>query len=164
MVYADLRRLAAAHLSGRRPWQTLQPTALVHEVYLKMVGAADPGWEGRGHFFGAAAIAMREVIVDHARRRGAGKRGGGRANVPLEAVAELSVAGAPLDVALAVDEALKRFEAAHPRHAQIVLLRYFAGLSGEEIAETLGVTTRTVERDWRFARAWLHGAMSGEIT
>lgn len=164
LVYADLRRLAASHLSGQRPGQTLQPTALVHEVYLKMVGTADPGWEGRGHFFGVAAIAMREIIVDHARRKGAEKRGSGRKNVPLSAAAEISVAGASLDEALAVDEALKRLETAHPRQARIVLLRYFAGLSEDEIAEALGITTRTVERDWRFARAWLHGAISGEIT
>lgn len=162
LVYADLRRLAAAHLSGR-PGQTLQPTALVHEVYLKMVGTADPGWEGRGHFFGVAALAMREIIVDHARRKSAAKRGSGRSNLPLDAAAEISVAGGSFDEVLAVDEALKRLETAHPRPARLVLLRYFAGLSEHEIAEALGVTTRTVERDWRFARAWLRGAMSGEI-
>ncbi len=163
VVYADLRRLAAAHLSGQRPWHTLQPTALVHEVYLKIAAASDPGWEGRGHFFGAAAMAMREILVDHARRKNAGKRGGGRPALPLEDAHELSAAGASLDEVLAVDEALKRLEVGHPRPAQIVLMRYFAGLSGEEISEALGVTTRTVERDWRFARAWLHAALSGDL-
>jgi RNA polymerase sigma factor (TIGR02999 family) len=159
VVYGELRKLAAAQMARLRPGQTLQPTALVHEAYLKLVGEADPRWNGRGHFFGAAAQAMRELIVDHVRRKAAGKRGGGRAPEPLDAAVADIAAGAgdlgPEDV-LAVDAALERLEAEHPRKAQVAVMRYFGGLSEQEIAEALGVTTRTVEREWRFARAFLH--------
>jgi RNA polymerase sigma factor (TIGR02999 family) len=157
VVYGELRRLAAAQMAKLRPGETLQPTALVHEAYLKLVGSADPGWNGRGHFFGAAAQAMREIIVDHVRRKAAAKRGGGRVAEGLDAAVAVAVAvdfGAE-DV-LAVDAAVERLAAEHPRKASVVVMRYFGGLSEEEIAQALGVTIRTVEREWRFARAFLH--------
>ncbi|WP_437992426.1 ECF-type sigma factor [Sorangium sp. So ce145] len=159
VVYGELRKLAAAQLSRLRPGETLQPTALVHEAYLRLVGAADPGWNGRGHFFGAAAQAMRELIVDHVRRRSAAKRGSGRRPAELDAAFDVASGDLGLEDVLAVDAALKRLEGAHPRKAQVVVMRYFGGLSEEESAEALGVTARTVERDWRFARAFLHEAL-----
>jgi RNA polymerase sigma factor (TIGR02999 family) len=161
VVYGELRKLAAAQMARLRPGETLQPTALVHEAYLKLVGQADPGWNGRGHFFGAAAQAMREIIVDHVRRKSAAKRGAGRPNEDLDAAFDVSADGLDLEDVLAVDAALGRLEAEHPRKAKVVVMRYFGGLSEEEIAEALGVTTRTVEREWRFARAYLHEALSG---
>lgn len=160
VVYDELRRLAAAQLGRLRPGQTLQPTALVHEAYLKLVGDADPGWNGRGHFFGAAAQAMREIIVDHIRRKSAVKRGGGRPHHALDEAVAISAGDLQPEEALAVDEALKRLEVEHPRQAKVVVMRYFAGLTEAEIAEALGVTPRTVERDWRFARAYLHAILS----
>jgi RNA polymerase sigma factor (TIGR02999 family) len=166
LVYAELRKLAAAQMSRLRPGDTLQATALVHEAYLKLVGQADPGWSGRGHFFGAAAQAMRNLIVDHIRHKSAAKRGGGQPKAELDdalgATLVASGGGLSAEDALAVDEAVKRLEAEHPRKAQVVVMRYFGGLSAEEIAEALGVTTRTVEREWRFARAYLHAALRGE--
>ena len=162
VLYGELRKLAAAQMSRLRGGETLQPTALVHEAYLKLVANADPRWNGRGHFFGAAAQAMRELIVDYLRRKSAGKRGGGRPNEPLEAAIAVSAGSLGPDDALAVDAALRELEAAHPRKAKVVVMRYFGGLSEEEIAETLGVTTRTVEREWRFAKAWLHAALLSE--
>ena len=159
VVYAELRRLAAAQLSRQRPGHTLQPTALVHEAFLKLVKGGDPQWQNRGHFFAAATLAMREIIVDGARRRAAVKRGGGRARTTLDGLTHAGEA-ADLDEVLAVDDALRRLEAAHPRAARGVAMRYFAGLSEEEIAAALEITTRTVERDWRFARAWLHQVLA----
>jgi RNA polymerase sigma factor (TIGR02999 family) len=162
VVYRELRAIAAAQMARLRPGQTLQPTALVHEAYLKLVGRPGPGFHGRGHFFGAASQAMREIVVDHVRRRSAGKRGGGRAHEALDA--EIAAAPGALDAddVLAVDAAIRRLEADHPRRAEVVVMRYFAGLSIEEIAEALGVTTRTVEREWRFARAFLHDLLGPE--
>ncbi|APR76724.1 Hypothetical protein A7982_02071 [Minicystis rosea] len=162
LVYGELRRLAAAHMSKLRPGETLRPTALVHEAYLKLVGAADPGWNGRGHFFGAAAQAMREIIVDHVRRKSAQKRGGGRVAEDLDAAVGVAATDLDADDVLAVDAALRALEAEHPRRAQVVVMRYFGGLSEEEIAAALEVTTRTVEREWRFARAYLHEQLARE--
>lgn len=160
-LYEQLRRLAGAQMARLRPGQTLQPTALVHEAYLKLVGDRDPGWNGRGHFFGAAARAMREIIVDHARRRSAQKRGGGQV---LRLDTDLDVAPAagapPLDDVLAIDVALSELARVHPRKADLVVLRYFGGLTMEEAAEALGLTLRTAEREWRFARALLAEALS----
>lgn len=156
IVYAELRKLAAAQMARLRPGETLQPTALVHEAYLKLVGQSDPGWNGRGHFFGAAAQAMRELMVDHIRRKSAHKRGGGRPNEELDAAILVPSAELGAEDVLAIDGALQQLEAEHPRKAQVVVMRYFGGLSEEEIAEALGVTTRTVEREWRFARAYLY--------
>lgn len=160
LVYDELRRLARARMAQLAPGNTIQPTALVHEAYLQLVGDADPGWNGRGHFFGAAAQAMREILVDTARRRRALKRGGDREQMPLD---DALVSAVTLDIdsedLIALDLALDDFQAQHPRAAQIVMLRQFAGLATSTIAEVLDVTTRTVERDWRFARAWLKKAV-----
>ncbi|MHC5113885.1 MAG: ECF-type sigma factor [Planctomycetota bacterium] len=154
LLYDELRRLAAARMGRLAPGQTLQPTALVHEAYMRVVGEADPGWDGRGHFFAAAARAMRNIIVDQARRRAALKRGGGRVRMPLDD-ADLAIQPPREDV-LALDEAMKRLEADDPRKGEIVNLRYFAGLTVEETAASLGVSVGTVEREWRYIRSWLH--------
>jgi RNA polymerase sigma factor (TIGR02999 family) len=159
LVYRELRRLAAAQLARLRPGQTLQPTALVHEAYAKLVGSGDPGWDGRGHFFAAAATAMRELVVDAVRRKAAAKRGGGVPAEDLDAALAVPRGGPGLDDVLAVDAAIKRLEVEYPRKAKVVVMRYFGGLADEEIAAAVGVNVRTVERDWRFARAWLHSVL-----
>jgi RNA polymerase sigma factor (TIGR02999 family) len=160
LVYDELRRLARARLDRTPPGNTLQPTALVHEAYLKLVREADPGWDGRHHFFGAAARAMRDIVVDHARHKAALKRGGAAARVDFDAV-DVSLERSPEDI-LALDQALRRLEAQDPRKAQLVLLRSFAGLSMAEAAAALDISERTAERDWRFIRAWLQAEMSGD--
>jgi RNA polymerase sigma factor (TIGR02999 family) len=155
VLYAELRRLAAVLTAQRAPGQTLTPTALVHEAYLRLVRHQDPGWQGRRHFFGAAAQAMREILIEQARRKGRLKRGGRGRRVELsEGLAWIEP---PADDILALDEALGRLQAEDARLAEIVLLRYFSGLSVEETASVLGVSVSTVTRDWRFARAWLTG-------
>jgi len=156
-VYAELRRLAAA-LAGRLPpGQTLQPTALVHEAYLKLVRDRDPGWDGRRHFFGAAAQAMREILVDQARRKAARKRGGGGRRIDLSD--GLAVIEPPADDLMALDEAIERLRADQPQLAEVVLLRYYAGLGVEETAGVVGRSVSTVTREWRRARAWLAGRL-----
>jgi RNA polymerase sigma factor (TIGR02999 family) len=155
LVYGELRRLAAARLARLAPGQTLGPTALVHEAYLGLVQHGDPGWNGRGHFFGAAARAMHDIVVERARRRAADKRGGGALHEDVDAI---SIAGpdvAAVEDVIALSAALARLAAAHPRRHEVAMLKTFAGLSEEEIAELHGVSTRTIEREWRFARAWL---------
>jgi RNA polymerase sigma factor (TIGR02999 family) len=158
LVYNELRRLAAVRLAGEATGQTLEPTALVHEAYLKLVGP-DPGraWNDRGHFFAAAAEAMRRILIDRARQKKRQKRGDGRQRVPL-AEAE-AVAETPAEDLLALDEALDRLAVAHPLKAQLVKLRYFAGLSEEEAASVLGMSRATASRSWAFARAWLIHAL-----
>jgi RNA polymerase sigma factor (TIGR02999 family) len=152
-VYAELRRLAAA-MSGRlRPGQTLQPTALVHEAYIRLVRDQDPGWEGRRHFFGAAARAMREILIEQARRKATRKHGGASGRVKLGE--GLAMIEPPADDLLALDEALGRLQAAKPDLAEIVMLRYYTGLSFEETASVVGRSVSTIKRQWRFARAWL---------
>jgi RNA polymerase sigma factor (TIGR02999 family) len=153
LVYSELRKLARARMAKLAPGQTLQPTALVHEAYLRLIGAADPGWDGRGHFFGAAAQAMRDIIVEQARRRAALKRGGDRKRLELQDC-DLAIRPPQGDV-IALDEALTRLEADDPRKRQIVNLRYFAGLTTKETAGVLGVSVGTVEREWRYIKAWL---------
>src|SRR5262249_3375276 len=144
----------AAVLSGRLPpGQTLQPTALVHEAYLKLVRAHDPGWEGRRHFFGAAAKAMRQILVDQARRKASAKRGGHGHRVEL--TEGLALIEPPAEDVLALDEAVHRLQAEEPRLAELVLLRYYTGLSVEETANVVGRSVRTVVREWRQVRAWL---------
>jgi RNA polymerase sigma factor (TIGR02999 family) len=153
LVYQELRSLARARLARERPGQTLQPTVLVHEAYLRLVGDADPGWNGRGHFFGAAALAMRRILVEQARRKARMRHGGGQQRVELDD-AEPAIEPPGEDV-LAVDEAVRRLEARDPRKGRIVNLRYFAGLTTSETAEVLGVSIGTVEREWRFIKTWL---------
>jgi RNA polymerase sigma factor (TIGR02999 family) len=160
LVYAELRRLAAARLAGQAPGQTLDPTALVHEAYLRLVGPADDNrWAGRSHFFAAAAEAMRHVLVDRARRRNALKRGGGAARVDVPEDAIAAPEGRGDDEVLAVDEALGRLAAADPQAAELVKLRYFAGMSIPDAAAALGVAPRTADRLWAYARAWLRAAI-----
>jgi RNA polymerase sigma factor (TIGR02999 family) len=164
VVYAELRRLAVA-LSGKLPpGQTLQPTALVHEAYVRLVGDTDPGWNGRRHFFGAAARAMRDILVDQARRKAAVKHGGGVRRVAL--AEGMAVIEPPDGDVLAVDEAIQQLQVENPHLAEIATLRYFAGLSGDETAAVLGISASTLAREWRFARAWLvrrlgHSEVSG---
>jgi RNA polymerase sigma factor (TIGR02999 family) len=159
LVYEDLRRLAAARMARLAPGQTLQATELVHEAYMRLVGSTDPGWQGRAHFFGAAARAMRNVVVDHLRRKGSLKRGAKFQRVGDQTAAGLSADG-PDDDVLALEESLALFERDYPRKAEVVTLRFYGNLTAEEIAEVMSVTSRTVERDWRFARAWLNGRLS----
>lgn len=162
LVYDELRQLAAARLARTPPGNTLQATALVHEAYLKLVGGqeGDPGWESRRHFFGAAANAMRNILVDQARRK-ARQRDGLGARADVEEASMAADGYAPGEM-LALDDALSRLEKEDPRKAQIVTLRCFAGLTGEQIAELLGISDRTVDREWRFARSWLQRELSGE--
>ncbi len=152
-VYAELRNLAAALTARLQPGQTLQATALVHEAYLRLVRDQDPGWEGRRHFFGAAARAMREILIEQARRKDSRKRGGAAHRIELtEALAFIEP---PAENLLALNEAIEQLQAEKPHLAEIVLLRYFTGLSVEETAGIVGRSVSTVTRDWRFARAWL---------
>jgi RNA polymerase sigma factor (TIGR02999 family) len=160
LVYDELRRLAAQRLAKEAPGQTLQATALVHEAYLRLVGAdPDRPWNGRGHFFGAAAKAMRRILVENARRRSRVKRGGDRARVDLDA-AEPAVPQTDQDL-LALDEALEQLALKDPVKAELVGLRIFAGLTLAQAAEILGLSTSTADRYWAYARAWLRVEIAG---
>ena len=159
LVYDELRKLAAARMADEAPGQTLQATALVHEAYLRLVGTdASPRWDNRGHFFAAAAEAMRRILVDQARRKQAGKHGGGLARRELDHV-EIATPEPNADL-LALDEALARFEAVDPAKATLVKLRYFAGLSIPQAALALGISGTTADRHWAYARAWLHAELT----
>ena len=158
-VYAELRRLAAAMSAQLPAGQTLQPTALVHEAYLRLVRHQDPGWEGRRHFFGAAARAMREILIEQARRRASHKHGGKAQRVELSE--GLALIEPPAEDLLALDEALDRLAAEDAEAARLVQLRYFAGLTLSEAAQVLGVSPRTADRLWAYARAWLLQALQG---
>jgi RNA polymerase sigma factor (TIGR02999 family) len=162
LVYDELHGAAQRALRAERPGHTLQPTELVHEAVLKLLGGETPAWQSRGHFVGIVARAMRQVLVDHARRRNAAKRGGGQALVTLEEQVAAAGGRGALDPGelLALDEALDRLDAFAPRLRQVVELRWFAGLEEREIAQALGVTERTVQRDWAKARAWLHSELA----
>jgi len=159
VVYEDLRRQARIQLARGDGDQTLQATALVHEAWLRVAGTDDPGWDSRAHFFGAAARAMREILIQGYRRRSSLKRGGDRTRVHgLDAVDPN-----PLTIdRLAVNDALQRLEVRDPQKAEIVLLRFFAGLTMIEIAEVLGLSLTKVEREWRFARSWLQRALESD--
>ena len=159
LVYSDLRRLAAARMARLAPGQTLQATALVHEAYLRLVGDNHPGWQGRAHFFGAAARAMRNVVADHLQQKGSQKRGGGLRRVGERTAADLTCDG-PTDDLLVVEEVLGALEREYPRKAEVVTLSFYGGLNSEEIAEVLGVSARTVEREWQFAKAWLNSRLT----
>ena len=155
VIYAELRRIAAVAMRGQRAGHTIQPTALVHEAYLKLMGGAEMAWNDRIHFLATAARAMRSILVDHARSHARQKRAGERKRVPLHSNLAAGAETPDLDI-LAVHEALERLEEASPERARVVELRFFGGLSNEETAKTLGVTERTVYRMWQYARAWLH--------
>src|SRR5262245_48953932 len=155
LVYEELRKLAAARMSAESSDHTLQPTALVHEAYLRLVGPADAArWENRGHFFAAAAEAMRRILVDAARRKRREKHGGDRHRVDLDAVPV--AAPDPRDDLVALDAALTRLAAEDPQAARLVELRHFGGMTVPEAAQVLGISPRTADRVWAFARAWLH--------
>jgi RNA polymerase sigma factor (TIGR02999 family) len=158
LVYDELRQLAAQKLAQEKPGQTLEATALVHEAYIRLVDVDKvQHWDSRGHFFAAAAEAMRRILVENIRRRRAQKRGGGRERIDLPELAEPSQLDS-VDL-LALDEALKRLEALHPQKAQVVKLLFFAGCSLEETAQMLGISRATAQRHWAYARAWLFGQL-----
>lgn len=158
VVYKELRRLAHYQLRQERPDHTLQSAALVNEAYVRLLGINAPKWESRTHFFAIAAQLMRQILVDYARRHRAGKRGAGQGTLPIEA-ADMVAHGKDVDI-VALDDALKALAEIDPRKAQVVELRFFAGLNFDETAEVLNVSPVTVSRDWSTARAWLHRAMS----
>ena len=158
LVYSELRRLAAAKMSREMPGQTLQPTALVHEAWLRL-GGDGQRWENRAHFFGAAAEAMRRILIDRARRKLAARHGGGQQRLDADEI-EIAAPAKDDDELLAIHEALDQLAAHDPRKAELVKLRYFAGLSIDEAADVLGVSAPTAKRDWTYARAWLFRAIS----
>lgn len=162
LVYEELRQLSQQHLAQERRSHTLQPTALVNEAYLRLVGDGDVTWENRAHFFGAAARAIRRILTDHARTKGRLKRGGGNKPVPLSDDAVAAPADESLDL-VAVDAALEKLAALDPQKAKVVELRFFAGLTGDQVALALGVSPSTIARDWQFARAWLHREITKEL-
>ncbi|MFH1998188.1 MAG: sigma-70 family RNA polymerase sigma factor [Planctomycetota bacterium] len=157
LVYHELRELALRKIGRLRPGQTLQPTALVHEAYLRLAGNEEIRWESRAHFFGAAARAMRNIIVDHLRMKGRIKHGGGQQRMPISEMT-LSAGRRPVDL-LALDETLDRLEKHDPRMCEITMLRFFTGLTIEETAKMLKISTSTVEREWSYARSWLYREM-----
>ena len=159
LVYAELRKLAAQRLAGEKPGQTLQATALVHEAYIRLVDVEKAqNWDSRGHFFAAAAEAMRRILVNNARRKASSRRGGDYERIDLAEIAEQS-SNDQVNL-LALDEALKRLEAEQPDKAEVVKLRFFAGCTVEETAQILGVSRATAQRTWAYARAWLYGQLN----
>jgi RNA polymerase sigma factor (TIGR02999 family) len=164
LLYKELRRLAEQKLRQEKPGQTLQSTALVHEAYLRLVGKGNQGqhWDGRGHFYAAAAEAMRRILVENARRKKCLKHGGGLGRRELDEE-RLSVPE-PREDLLALDNALDKLAAKDPRKAELVKLRYFAGRTIEEAAEDLGISAATAKRDWTYARAWLHRQITSDPT
>jgi RNA polymerase sigma factor (TIGR02999 family) len=159
LLYDVLRKIAAKHLAGARPDHTLQPTALVHEAYMRLVG--NQPFENRSHFYSVASMAMRQILVDNARRRKSLKRGGNfvRQDHELDRIA----AQQSDDQLLALDEALQQFAIEHPRRAKLVELRYFSGMTLEEASQALGISIATCDRDWKYARAWLYTAMNQQL-
>jgi RNA polymerase sigma factor (TIGR02999 family) len=161
LVYEQLRHLAAARMTQQPPGHTLQATALVHEAWLRLAGSNKTSWENRAHFFSAAAEAMRRILVENARRKARLKRWGGQQRLDLEGL-ELADT-TPDDKILLIDESLGRLQAEDPATARIVMLKFFAGLTNQEVATALGVSERTIERDWAFARSWLYRAIQKEL-
>jgi RNA polymerase sigma factor (TIGR02999 family) len=162
LVYTELRRLAAAKLAHERPGHTLQATALVHEAYLRLVDQTAPQtWDNQRHFFAAAAEAMRRILIERARQRRSLKRGGEHQRVELAAVSEPAVLPLACDDLLGLDEALEKLRHHHPRKAELVKLRFFAGLTTAQAAQTLGISVTTAQNDWSYARAWLRLEMTG---
>jgi RNA polymerase sigma factor (TIGR02999 family) len=160
LVYDELRRLARGYLARERCDHTLQATALVHEAYLRLIGQRQVNWTNRAQFLGVAAVMMRRILVNHARDRAADKRGGGAERVPLSLAGD--VGDAPSVDLLALHEVLHALEAADPRKSRIVELKFFGGLTIAEIAEVMGLSPATIERDWSFSRAWLYDALAGK--
>ncbi len=161
LVYEELRKLAAAKLANEKPGQTLQATALVHDAYIRLVDVAQAQrWNSRGHFFGAAAEAMRRILIDRARDKKRLKRGEAKRRIELDAI-EIAL-DTPADELLALNEVLEQLTAEYPECGELVKLRFFAGLSLGESAETLGMPRRSADRKWAFARAWLHQKLQGE--
>jgi RNA polymerase sigma factor (TIGR02999 family) len=161
-VYHELYGIAARHMRNERPGHTLQPSILVHEAFMGLVAQENLSWQNRTHFFAVAAQYMRRLLVDHARSRNAEKRGGGRVNIQLDDVFVFS--DAKCEEVIAVDQALARLSEVDPRQCRIVELRFFAGLTEEEIAEVLGISARSVKREWRVAKAWLRAEFSSAET
>jgi RNA polymerase sigma factor (TIGR02999 family) len=160
LVYDELRKLAARRLAREKPGQTLQATALVHEAYLRLVDSETVrSWDSRGHFFAAAAEAMRRILVDQARHKASARAGGGRRRVGMDEV-EPAIDAPRIDL-LALDEALRQLDAKDPRKAALVKLRYFAGLTNRQAAEALGISASTADNDWAYAKTWLRLAMGG---
>ena len=160
LVYGELRKMAAAKMGDEAPGQTLQPTALVHEAWLRLGGDGQPKWENRAHFFSAASEAMRRILIDRARRKGRLRRGGEWQRLDIEHVTVASEDAD--DVVLALNEALDKLAAHDTRKAEIVKLRYFVGMNHQEIAEALGIAEPTVRRDWAYARSWLYAELKSE--
>jgi RNA polymerase sigma factor (TIGR02999 family) len=167
LIYDELRRLATVRLAQEKPGQTLQPTALVHEAYLRLVASGaksvprEQHWKNRGHFFAAAAEAMRRILIDIARRKKSLRQGGDRQCQSLDDVAEIAAVEPSADI-LAINDALERFEQIDPVKATLVKLRYFAGLTIPEAAEALGISPATADRHWAYARAWLHARLKND--
>jgi len=160
LVYEELRSLAAARMAQEQPGQTLQATAMVHEAWLRLVADGARTWENRAHFFGAAAAAMRRILIERARRKSTLKRGGDLARVDIEGL-DLAAAGAD-DKILLINEALEKLQAQDPEKARIVMLKFFGGLTNGEVAQSLGVNERTVERQWAFAKTWMYQAIKAQ--
>jgi RNA polymerase sigma factor (TIGR02999 family) len=162
LVYGELRKLAASKMAHETPNQTLQPTALVHEAWLRLTGNENVKWNGRAHFFGAAAEAMRRILIDNARRKGARRHGGGQQRVDVDEI-DIAAPGKDNEL-LAINDALEEFAKIDQQKAELVKLRYFVGLTNEEAAEILGVSAPTARRWWNYARAWLFQKVQGGKT
>lgn len=162
-VYQELRQLARSYMSQERDGHTLQPTALVHEAYLRLLGSSEMQWRDRAHFFRTAGQVMRRILVDYARANTADKRGGAEQKIPLEETDILTEQEQSVDLIL-LDQLLTELQRLHPRASQLVELRYFIGLSEQEAAEAMGISQSTLRREWKFARAWLLSRMNGHRT
>jgi RNA polymerase sigma factor (TIGR02999 family) len=162
LVYGELKRLAGYYLRGEKPGHLLQPTALVHEAYLRLTSLSEIDWQNSAQFFAISSQMMRRILVDHARAQMAEKRGGAISNVPLCEVPEVSIPSHSPAMLISLEEALQRLASMNQRHSQVVELRYFGGLTENEVAIVLGVSTRTIKREWRLAKAWLYAELKPE--